>query len=227
MSYSCEICFKKLEAEDVYDFLQQFKTAVREKLANIAEDNFLWVPYIRHSCNVPENFGDVSRDKRTEAEFWAYRSIFSYRYFYDKEFKLLGMYSVPECVQDLFDGSVYFQNSCDQNYNRKEWQGIAEFEAIYDKWQSCPVKDVEKHYLEKHSRTIQEEYAGEDIDYEQTIAYYRKTFAYKEIWNRYEASLYNEDSIVYLSLFGFYDLVHVTRFLKICHDKYIEWRNRD
>ena len=140
MSYSCNISFKQIEADEIYEFFQQFKKAVGEHMKEIAEDNFLWVPYIRHHLSVPEQWSDVSREQRNEAEFWATRGIFSFRYFYDKELKLLGVYSVHDCLQDMFDGTVYFQNSCDQNYRRKDWKGISAFETIFDKWQQCPVE---------------------------------------------------------------------------------------
>ena len=225
MSYSCNISFKRLEASEIYPFLQQFKKAVGEKMEDIAEDNFLWVPYIRHSFDVPEKFGDVSREKRTEAEFWAYRSIFSYRYFYDAELKLLCVYSVHDCLRDMFDTTIHFQDSCDQNYNRKDWEGVSAFEEIFDKWMNCPDEDVEQHYNSKHTFTdMRTEYA--DSDFEKALMYYRKTYCYEEIWNRYQNTLYVEDSIVYLTLYGYYDLIHIEKFLKRCHDKYIEFHNR-
>ena len=223
MSYSCYISFKQLEADEVYEFFKQFKKAVGEHMKEIAEDNYLWVPYIRHHADIPENFKDVSRDWRTEAEFWAFRSIFSFRYFYDKELKLLGMYSVPDSIQDMFDGTVYFQNSCDQNYNKKDWKGIPSFEAIFDKWQQCPVEDVEAKYNTEHSFTsMREEYSDEE-HFDAAIEYYRKTYCYEEIWKRFENTLYREEEVVYLSLYGFYDLIHVERFLKMCHTRYIGW----
>ena len=222
MSYHCEISFKQIEPDGIYEFFQKLKAAVGEHMKEIAEDNFTWVPYVRRNATVPEAFSDVPREWRTDAEFWATRALFSFRYFYDKELKLLGVYSIHNCLQDMFDGAVFFQNSCDKNYDKTAWCGISAFDAIFDKWQACPDEEIIEKYNSQNTIPFHKEFDDETA-VEHALDYYRKAYCYEEIWARYEHTLYDDDSVVYLALYGFYDTLHLTKFLKMCHERYIEW----
>ena len=228
MSYYCEISFKRIEADEVYKFFQKFKESVGEHMKEIVENNFTWVPYIRENESIPECFSDIPRAWLTDAELWATRGMFSFRYFYDKELKLLGVYSVHTCLQDMFDRTVGFQNSADQDYARNQWSGIPAFEEIFDRWAAKSDDEMVSHFNMNNSQTFEWECEEEDdAGRKAKLESYRRICCYKEIWARYEGTLYNDDSVVYVTLYGFYDTQHLRRFLKMCHDRYIEWNKEE
>ena len=220
MSYSCLISFKQMEAVDVFPFFKKLKSISVERLEQIAKENCHYCPFTRNDINIPKDFGEISREKREEAKSWAVQNVFHYRYFYDNELKLLGVYGVPTCVRDLFDKTVCFQNSCDQNYARKDWEGITVFEEIYDKWMNAPMEEVvQKYNAQWEYNDFLKEY-GNDV--ENQLLYYRQSYCYDEIWEKFEYTLY-DDNAVYMSMFGPYDHKNVFSFVKMCHQKYVEW----
>lgn len=228
MSYYASICFKKLPAERIHPFFQELKAASIEKMPEIAKNNFSYCPYIRNAISVPENFADISIEARREAEEWAKTSVFTHRWFYDPEFQLLGVYSIDDSLHFLFDKEVYFQNSTDQDYPRKDWEGIPEFETIYDKWAKLTPEEIVEKYNEKNPKEPWE-VDHKEVDAE-GASYYARTYAYEEIWSRYDDTLYDDNSVVYLSLFGYYDVTHLLRFVKLCHEAEIadqkEWESK-
>lgn len=229
MSYSCDISFKKIKPEEVYDFLLEFKKTCKKHIYDIAEIEFAWCPFIRNNLYVERDFSKISSTDIKEAKHWALNSIFTFRYFYDKENELLGIYSVENVpqIKKLFDGSVYFQNSTDQDYEREEYKGIELFEQIYDKYMKAPMEDLEKAWNNIHEwndwkRDVLDENTSEiDMDY------YRRYIAYCEIWNKYEDTLMNEENIVYLSLFGPYESQEIYCFIKRCHEEQIKWEDEN
>ena len=48
MSYSATICFKTVREGEIYDFLKQIKDACKEKLEEIAKDEFIYMPSIKN-----------------------------------------------------------------------------------------------------------------------------------------------------------------------------------
>ena len=124
----------------------------------------------------------------------------------------------------MFNLTVYFQNSCDQDYNFEEWNGIPLFEEIAEKWKSRSLEEVAK--------LIDREGDIDDMrDLEKTEPqYYAKSACYNEIWSYFENTLYDDSTALYLSLFGFYDLHELNCFVKYTEDAVIakiqEWRKR-
>lgn len=254
MSYYCAISFKQIPFDKVYDFLRDFKAHTTAHIKEIAEENYNYVPYIRHSDFAevskpmsreewralsdeekkdlfPREFRNVDPREIDNARYWARSCVFQHRYLYDTERQLLCMFSVPGPTQDIFDGTVHFQNSCDQDYDRSQYAGIPIFESIWDKWASMEEADILKHYKEHYGYSLYEEIQRHtsperaEEEYAQRIAYTRRSAAYDEIWNNYESALYNDESCIYLSLYGNYEIAPVTAFLKACHDKQVEWRD--
>lgn len=221
MSYNCEINFKKIKPEDIMDFLVEIKKSLTENLKDIAEENCIFCPFNRDSLYVPKNFKDIKGEDIEKAKSWAINSIFKFRYFYNKELGLLGVYGIPDATQKIFDGSVYFQNSCDQDYNKKDWDGIKAFEDIYEKWMTVDVDKVKEKYNNR-------EYSVNDFDSEypdpikksKALMYYRKSFCYEEIWSKFENTLYDDETAIYFSPFGFYDIAPITAFVKFCYEEY-------
>lgn len=215
MSYECEICFKQIEPEDVYDFLVEFKNKTIENLENIAEESCCWMPTIRKHLepqNKPKYIFDADNPEDVS---WAKTSIFSHRYFYNRELKLLGVYSVHRCLKYMFDASVFFQNNSDQDYDRSEWEGIKVFEEIYDKYQNMTAKEIIEKFNDSHWSIDEDEQQGK-------LEYARKTLAYDEIWNNFQYTLNDERTIVYVTIFGHYENYKVLEFLMHCYDKYEE-----
>jgi hypothetical protein len=55
--------------------------------------------------------------------------------------------------------------------------------------------------------------------------YYRRDSAYDEIWKMCEGYLYNEDDVVYISMFGGYEIAEQIGFCEKCRDAYDKWHN--
>ena len=215
MSYYAEISFKKLESQDIISFLKDFKYAYIKRIPEIAKENYPFCPAVEKNLL---NFQDlVSEDKLELSEClnWA-KDRSRFKYFYDNEFKLLGIVGVPECLKELFDASIAFQNSCDQDYEQKAWAGIKEFEDIYTKWITKDVDEVVDSYnLEDDFRDFNADYS-DPIEKSEQLMYWRKSFAYREIWGRYEREIFDDDNAIYFSLFGTYESSKLYRILQCC-----------
>jgi hypothetical protein len=205
MSYSAIIHFKTIKADEVYGFFQKLKAEATLHLGEIAKENFIYSPYSK----------EKETDKRKlldDAKNWARTSIFNYRYFYLPKHNLLAVFGVPDCLENLFDLTGHFQNSCDQDYDFEDWKGVPIFEQIAEKWKNATDEEVYKHF------EYPNEYE-EPIDYD----YYRRTFAYDEIWAMCENYLYNDEEVVYISLFGYWDITTLRNFSLMCKEEYENW----
>ena len=58
------------------------------------------------------------------------------------------------------------------------------------------------------------------------IDYYRRTFAYEEIWGMCEDYMWSDNKAVHLSLFSYYDFEPIKNFVVACKEKYAKWRKR-
>lgn len=213
MSYRCFISFKKMQAEEIIPFLKSFKQEAINRLEQIAEKNCAYCPYIDKSEDTVFNNTIINEQK-----LWV-RHVLSFRFFYDKEFKLLGVLGVCSPLEDMFDKTVYFQNSCDQDYPKEEYEGIEKFEEIYDKWMNKSSEEINKLYKEEYDEDLTNDSVDEN--------YYRRTWAYDEIWSRYENELYEDEKAVYFSLFeSIYEVDKVYKFLRLCFRAYNDWNKK-
>lgn len=207
MSYFCEISFKKIDAANIPDFLSSVKREIIKLMDDIAGTEFIFMP-ANSLLKIPEDF-TVSTMRTQYPELaascmaWVER-VFKYRWFYDKEWKLLGVHGVPNCIKGMFDATVYFQNNTDQDYEREAWNGIEEFTAAYDKWQNASIDAVKKALENSVS------------DNSVPGGYERRSLCYREIWGRYSDSLYDDGGAIYLALFGAWDMTYQDRFLSKC-----------
>lgn len=80
------------------------------------------------------------------------------------------------------------------------------FRNVAIKW-----KNASKEYV-KHSADIDED----NFDLE----YYRKSCCYNEIWYTYlyETLKDDDDSVIYFSCFGQYDLIAIQKFIFLCEE---------
>lgn len=221
MSYGCSISFKKINPEDVYDFLVQFKAEANKNLKEIARDQYSWIPFVRNHVEVEKDFNKIPKDEIEASKNWA-KDLFTYRYFYIKERNLLGIYGLPKQMKHLFDGTVYFQNSVDQDYDREAYEGIGDFLKIYDECMDMSVDELAEAY-ENALSVVKRDWKEDVLDWhpegltEETVDYYKKTVAYERIWKIVEFSLWNENRIVYFSLFGYYEIREIQLVLVTCH----------
>lgn len=211
MSYSATINFKTVKEGELYAFFKKIKDTCKEKFDDIAEDNFIYMPSI-HFANKRTLEGASDRAKEDADRAWMRNSVFSYRFFYLPEHNLLGVFGAPDAVKDIFDLTVYFQNSCDQDYDFDDWKGVSIFEQIAEKWKNATDEEVYKafEYPDEHE---------EPIDYD----YYRRSHAYDEIWRMCETYLYHEEEVVYISMFGGYEIAEQMGFVNKCRKAYDEW----
>lgn len=216
MSYSATINFKTVKEGELYGFLNQIKDACKEKFDEIAKDNFIFMPSINKDYLL-KNDSEYAKDQLDRA--WMRNSVFSYRFFYIPEHNLLGVFGVPDGVDEIFDLTCYFQNSCDQDYPFTDWNGIPVFEEIANKWKNATDSEVIEHYHNRYGGVYEEEW---DSDLE----YYRRSFAYDEIWEMCETYLYHEEAVVYVSMFGGYEIAEQIGFVHRCRKAHEEWRNK-
>lgn len=212
MSYYAPINFKMVKEGELYAFLKKIKDTCKEKFEEIAKQEFIYMPSINKDYLL-KNDSEYAKEQLDRN--WMRNSIFSYRFFYIPEHNLLGVFSIPDAVEDIFDCTVHFQNSCDQDYAFEEWKGIPIFEQIAEKWKNATDEDVYKsfEYPDEHEPPI---------DYD----YYRRSFTYDEIWKMCEHYLYSEDDVVFISMFGGYEIAEQKGFCHKCRKAYEEWKKQ-
>lgn len=208
MSMSCEISFKTVKPDEVYRFFQQFKNETNKHLCEIAYDCGLNCPsrYYSEYDRLPLKI------KRDLDRHWAFR-VFTYRYLYVPEHNLLGIFGIDDSVKSIFDCTIYFQDSCDQDYEFDEWKGVPIFEKISNKWKNASKDTVKAKYKE----IFQDEWGGNE-DSEDDFEYYRRTFIYKEIWNMFESYFENDDKIVEISLYTDFESPIMSAFVRLCEN---------
>ena len=226
MSYSCSIGFKQIAGEEIFDFMQSFKNKAIENLKGIAKDNFTFSPlfkgFTRNSKYLNDDFSiddNTIHDLIKDTNEWARNCVFRYRFFYDKDHQLLGVYGVDKSLCDLFDNITYFQNSCDQDYEFDEWKGVKLFEEIADKWKNADDETV----IAQFKKHLNSDY---DPKYDSPLDYWRRSFAYNEIWKMFEWSLEDDDAVIYFSLFGSYDLVKLYDFSGFIREETENWMKK-
>lgn len=219
MSYSAMISFKKLPIEDVNDFFVSLKKASIENLSKIGADEWPYCPLCKaHVFKEDDKFEEViyGNDRKEfhlyeKSLDWASR-VFSWRYGYDKEYGLLFVFGVPNAIAPLFDCTVCFQNSSDNDYEIEYWSGVDAFEAVYKKWMDTSDEEIRAAISDDYDDYEDdplEECDGEALDY------FRRTMAYKEIWSHFEDTLYDDDASIYISMFGsIYDEHHRQTLIK-------------
>ena len=214
MSYSCYISFKKIPAKDIQEFFVVMKNKVKETADEIAKKDFRYSPASReiNSKNLC-SWEDYSKEAKSEQENWVSK-IFCYRWFYLKEQETLCIFGVPNSLYDLFDTTIYFQNSTDQDYDFEDWKELEFLAPIVEK---CKILTPEQ---------ISRIEGDDDLKYYiDHLDYYRKSLCYHEIWGTYfDKMLYDDGNAVYISLFspGYDDLSFVYGFAKKCFDIWVE-----
>ena len=228
MSYSCSISFKQVNAIDAFEFLKEFKEFCLkdENYKAIAKENCHYCPVNRGLKSIPL-LQDAPKELIEESKNWVVNGMFKFRYFYDRDRGQIGVYGVPQVAQQLFDGTVYFQNSCDQDYPREEYSGIKVFEDIYDEWFNLDeeefIEKFESTLHQKFDRDYMDDCAGNDEQYKDAFEYTKRSVIYGLIWDPIAHTLENDDAALYLSFFNSYDILKQYSFISMCHKEHLEW----
>ena len=190
------------------------KNKTKEKMDEIAKEDFGYSPASReiNSKNLC-SWESYPEEAKLKQEHWVNR-IFSYRWFYLKEQETLCVFGVPDSLYNLFDTTIYFQNSTDQDYDFETWKELEFLDTIVEKYKTLTPEQINR---------IQ---GDDDLRYYiNNLDYYRRSLCYREIWDTYfDNMLYNNGDAVYVSLFspGYDDLSFVCSFAKKCFDLWVE-----
>lgn len=227
MSYYAKISFKYMNSQDIIPFLKKFKETYIKRIPEVAKENYVFCPVIRKNLNFPNSLSELHKDKFEILNCLSWvKDCSRFKYFYDDKFALLGVVGVPDCLNDLFDASIAFQNSGDQDYEQDAWCGIKDFEDIYAKWIAKDDNKVIDWYNAKHDFSFDKDYS-EPIEKSEGLIYWRKAFAYQEIWERYENEIFDDTNAIYFSLFGAYESSELYKILRFCltegNKKLKEW----
>ena len=183
MSYRAWLNCKCIEKEQILLFVQEVCEAYRqpENVKEILKSSVPFSPYASFSPYSKDSKGAV--DKLTE--YWLAGSIFTLRFVYFEEYKVLALIGHGyNFLNKFFDGGVYFQNSTDQDYNYRIWDKIPPFKAIADR-----IKDMSKEelleYLNRRNYGIDEEDISRDVEY------FKRTAVYDTIYSSIEKDLWD------------------------------------
>lgn len=88
------------------------------------------------------------------------------------------------------------------------------FAQIAEKWRTATDEAVRAKYGAERDGECDEDCI--DLDY------YRRSFAYDEIWEMCAEYMWHDELAVHLSLFGYYDFEPIGKFVHVCREK---WKN--
>lgn len=227
MSYSCSFSFKEIPQSKIMSFLSDFKKEFKSHLKDVADEIFIMCPKLQEYPEVPESFAQFSVKDKLDARYW-FSSVLKYKFFYNEELGLLGISGVPQCMEHLFDGTVYFQNHTDQDYQKELYGNIKPFLDIYFKWHNI-ARDaaVKDEFAKRRSEDFDKEYAGLDETGKcNMINYYRRTFCYEDIWEHFSSNLWNDEDQIYFSIFRNSDN-ELMQLFKYCYDAHVKFNKNN
>lgn len=145
MSYGFGMYFKHCENEgDAYLTAAKYVKELekQENIDTILDNNFpFYVPSIRHQLLSYENM-HIGRQMN---EYWLH-CVFELNFVFWPQYNLLGLLGEtwPQ-AEKFFSNSIYFQNSCDQDYEESTWADVCPFfDEVVAQTKSQPItrKDV-------------------------------------------------------------------------------------
>lgn len=133
MSYGFEMRFKKCPSyAKALEYASNYVYSIAmTEMQDICKENSYYLPLNRWSIKDADRklIMAIKEINRNYLE-----SLFSFRFVYFLEKKLLAIVGGHYPRADkYFDKSVYFQNSCDQDYELKEWGKTKYFKEVWDK----------------------------------------------------------------------------------------------
>ena len=171
MSYGFNMAFAKVPKNDLgkaMAYAKEFVGIQMLKAKDIIEDNKYYIPSVRYCpFGIPEGADPAWKEAD---RFWL-NQLFSFRFVYWAQYGVLGC-----CINDesnekaSFPLSVYFQNSCDQDYEFSTWED-GNIPFFMDKIAKAKAADSEK-VIAAHG-------CGEDCPED----YCRRAFLYDSIFS--------------------------------------------
>lgn len=164
--------------------LEYTRSQMTEKnIRKTIRDNRYYIPSVRTGYIADEESKNRSADvlADTADRYWL-EALFTFRFLYWEEHKLLGIIMMPpESSSEKWPLSVYFQNSCDQDYPLSDWKegNIPFFANVAAK--------AENYTAEEIRAKVDYEIENEDLEY------YRRSTCYNDIFEALalESWLYN------------------------------------
>jgi hypothetical protein len=198
MSYGFDMGFAQANSlqEAMAIALEYTQFQMTEKnIRKTIRDNRYYIPSVRTGYIADEESknrrADVLAD--TADRYWL-EALFTFRFLYWEEHKLLGIVMMPpENASEKWPLSVYFQNSCDQDYPLSDWKegNIPFFANAAAKAENYTAEEIHAKF----------DYEIED----ENLEYYRRNTCYNDIFEALalEPWLYNHCTDVPFVTFAF------------------------
>lgn len=198
MSYGFDMGFTQANSlqEAMAIALKYTQFQMTEKnIRKTIRDNRYYIPSVRTGYIADEESknrrADVLAD--TADRYWL-EALFTFRFLYWEEHKLLGIVMMPpENASEKWPLSVYFQNSCDQDYPLSDWKegNIPFFANAAAKTENYTAEEIRAKF----------DYEIED----ENLEYYRRNTCYNDIFEALalEPWLYNHCTDVPFVTFAF------------------------
>lgn len=216
MSYGINICFKNCEPNKVSETLIEFKELLQKNKYELIKENYFWFRQ-EELYAIMTDIQDKSLKNRIcnkYMEDWI-RNLFSFRFYYSKEIKSICFSISTEIkeIKDWFDGEVYFQNSCDQDYDYKEWEFNKTFRKYVTQFKNIktPEELIEKY---KNISCLNDYYDYNYIVEPDALEYDKKSALYEICYDKV-ASIWNKNVNMCFIENEFFDY-NTTIFLKRC-----------
>ena len=82
-------------------------------------------------------------------------------------------------------------------------------------------------YYKKYGQSLDREYMDEEEKgtkrYEEKFEYIKRSMIYDEIWRPISDTLFDDESALYLSLYGSYDISKQYAFIRHCYNEQEKW----
>lgn len=170
MSYAFQMTFLEVPQNEVLSVCTEIVNRNWENNSQILEDNLVYIPSVRNFCRQDVSIKDYRRSPWKEADYFWLKNLFQIEFLYWETYGLLGVCGIDLPKISRKSVQVYFQNSTDQNYEYKTWNGISVFEQVVKEMLALSEAEI---------LHIAESYDDEDkLD----IEYYRQTAVYKRIY---------------------------------------------
>lgn len=175
MSYRIDLSFKNCKPQDVYKNICEFETLLLKNAKQYIKDNLV---YLRV---------DAEKDRfyNTEQVEKFISTLFTHHILYCEKASTLCIVwgSDVDEINDWFDGHVYFQNSCDQDYDYETWNFNKTFRRISNRIKKMKPDKFVKEFIKSSEYYDERDKAHilKDVDY------HKKTFIYETIEDMIDA----------------------------------------
>lgn len=201
MSYAIDLSFKEMRKDEIFDFIQKFKDLaadpkeVRERI----KENFCfserWVSILNKDIDDFEVEDRIIR--------WIDR-LFTFKFIWIERYSLLACVIRGDYLANkLFDGNIFFQNSCDQDYNYDSWENIKPFKEISDSVKKLTMDEEGISRLRELSKNLK--YVNwfdkplSDFT-ENEFEYYKRSLVYKLIFDPIENLVFGNENTLWVRM---------------------------